>query len=193
MRVAAAVALLLIVAACGSSEPAPVAVDTPAATATPAKQPQAGKAILDAGGVALGRTAATATRFAFGAARADVDKAAEAALGSPPERSAIGECGAGPMEFSEIGGLKLNYLDGKLVGWFAEADPATVTSDGIRPGTMLRDLQIARSAEFVDGSTLEGEFAYVAADGQTIGGFATGEGRDAKIQSLFAGTNCFFR
>ena len=68
-----------------------------------------------------------------------------------------------------------------------------VTTDGIRPGGFMRDLKVARSARMIEGSTLEGEFDYLAADGHTIGGFAKGEGRDAKIASLYAGVNCFFR
>ena len=75
----------------------------------------------------------------------------------------------------------------------AAEGPQVVTSDGIRPGTFMRDLKVARSARMVEGSTLEGEFDYLAADGNTIGGFAKGEGRDAKIDSLYAGVNCFFR
>ncbi|ANY20888.1 hypothetical protein A6F68_02389 [Tsuneonella dongtanensis] len=201
VRVALAVGLAAALAACGRTEPEPVTVETPSssgtataeATTAPAEKPRPGTAILDAEGVALGRTAATATRFAFGTRRQDVDGAAAAALGSAGEQSANGECGAGPMEFTDIGGLKLNYLDGKLVGWFAEADPKAVTSDGIRPGIRFRDLQATRSASLIEGSTLDGEFEYLAADGQTIYGFVSGTGPEAKVQALYAGVNCFFR
>ena len=41
--------------------------------------------------------------------------------------------------------------------------------------------------------TLAGEFEYLAADGRPIHGFVEGEGRDARIASLYAGVNCFFR
>ena len=57
----------------------------------------------------------------------------------------------------------------------------------------MRDLHVSRSARMIPGSTLEGEFEYLAADGRMIGGFASGEGRDARIESLYAGVNCFFR
>lgn len=195
MRIVGAAAVMLTLAACQQQEaapaPAPTASPTDIATAEPAKR-QPGKAILDAGGVALGRTAATATRFAFGAARGEIEAAASALM-VDPRRTTLEECGAGPMAFTEYGGLKLNFQDDRLVGWFADPDPAVVTSDGIRPGILLRDLEVTRSAQFVEGSTLEGEFEYVAADGQRIGGFASGTGRDARIESLYAGVNCFFR
>lgn len=201
VRVSVALALAVALVGCRQEEPAPDPVSPAIARATaglaPAQndsgKPRSGSAILDAGGVALGRTAATARRFAYGAGRSAVDTAAEAALGQSGARSAIGECGAGPMEFTQFGRLKLNYQDGRFVGWFAEADPALVTSDGIRPGIRLRDLQATRSAKFVSDSTLDREFNYLAADGETIGGFAAGDGRDARVESLYAGVNCFFR
>jgi hypothetical protein len=195
VRSAIGVAITLALAACQernvTQAPEPILAPTRATAAEPARH-MPGKAILDAGGVALGRTAATATRFAFGASRSEIEAAARA-LAVDPERSTLDECGAGPMAFTEYGGLKLNFQDDKLVGWFTEADPSAVTSDGIRPGIFLRDLAVTRSAQFIEGSTLEGEFKYIAADGERIGGFASGEGRDARIESLYAGVNCFFR
>jgi hypothetical protein len=164
---------------------------TPSAVATVARE-QSRHAILDAGGLSIGRNPGTAPYYPFGSPRAAVEKAGDAWLG-PAQRSANDECGAGPMEFTRYGGLTLNWQDDTLVGWFAEADPALVTSDGIVPGKPLRDLEMARSARIVKDSTLEGEFDYLAADGREIGGFASGTGRDATIESLYAGVNCFFR
>ncbi|MCT2558843.1 aspartate-semialdehyde dehydrogenase [Tsuneonella sp. YG55] len=149
-------------------------------------------AILDARGLSIGRAPGTAQHFAFGAPRAAVEAAGDAWLGTA-ERSANEECGAGPMAFTRYGGLTLNWQDDRLVGWFAREDPAIVTSDGIVPGKLLRDLEVARSARLIKDSTLEGEFDYLAADGHTIGGFVRGTGRDATIESLYAGVNCFFR
>ena len=97
------------------------------------------------------------------------------------------------MEFTRYGPLTLNYQDGKLAGWFAKEGPQVVTTDGIKPGSFLRDLKVTRSVRMIADSTLQGEFDYLAADGHPIGGFAKGAGRDARIDSLYAGVNCFFR
>ncbi len=169
----------------------PTSASTSAAVA-PIPPSQVRHAILDAGGLSIGRNPGTARHFEFGTPRAVVEKAGDAWLGAG-ERSANEECGAGPMEFTRYAGLTLNWQDDKLVGWLAKPDPAVVTTDGIMPGKLLRDLEVARSARSVEGSTLEGEFDYLAADGHKIGGFATGTGRDATIESLYAGVNCFFR
>lgn len=193
--------LALALVGCGQDNSAPQpsppataparAAPTPTATAT--AQVVVGKAILSAGGAGFGRASASATRFAFGAARAEVEKAADGALGPARERSANDECGEGPLEFTDYPGLRLSFQDGKFEGWLAREDAHVITSDGIRPGTFLRDLRIARSVRFVEGSTLDGEFEYLAADGNWIGGFVNGGGREAKVVSLHAGLTCFFR
>lgn len=175
----------------GSSATTPRPSSTPKAIATvPARSVR--HAILDAKGVALGKNPGTARHYSFGSRRAKVEAAAGEWLG-PPERSANAECGAGPMEFTRYGGLTLNFQGDKLVGWFLREQPHAVSSDGVKPGELLRDLKVTRSVRMIEGSTLDGEFDYLAADGNTIGGFAAGEGRDAVIESLYAGTNCFFR
>jgi hypothetical protein len=167
---------------------------SPVARATHAPAPKPiNKAVLDAGGVTFASSAGKTEEFAFGTPREAVDKVAERFFGPADERSDNAECGAGPMAFSRYGPLTLNFQDDKLVGWLAREGPQVVTSDGIRPGTRMRDLKVARSARMIPDSTLEGEFDYLAADGHSIGGFAVGEGRDAKIDSLYAGVNCFFR
>lgn len=106
-----------------------------------------------------------------------------------PRLSRNGECGAGPMEFAKFGALQLNFLDGKLAGWFADAADNLVTVDGIRPGVSLEDLKSERQVQMAN-DTLEGEFAYYLPGDQSIGGFVDREG---KVMSLNAGVNCFFR
>ena len=191
------VAVLLVTACQPQSERNaewPMQEVSPSVSVTAAQAPRpASKAILSAAGVIFDVPAGKTEEFVLGASRTDVDAAAERTFGSPDERTELAECGAGPMEFSRYGPLTLNFQDGKLVGWFAREGTQVVTSDGIRPGARFRDLKVARSARMIAGSTLEGEFDYLAADGQPIRGFVKGEGRDAKIDSLYAGVNCFFR
>lgn len=188
---------LLALAACDSAAPpaAPVKA-TARATATATAAARAvviRNAIVDAAGIGLGKNAGTAAHFPFGSARGAVEQAAERWLGAPGTHSRFDECGAGPMEFSRYGGLTLNFQDGKFTGWMLKEDPRAVTSDGIGPGAFMRDLEVTRSVSMVPDSTLDGEFTYIAADGQQICGFAVGKGRDAKIASLYAGLTCFFR
>jgi hypothetical protein len=193
VRLYGALAVLLL-AGCNSNDPAPKASAHPADKPTLAAHAKPrNKAVLDAEGVTFDSRAGKTREFEFGAPRAEVDAMAARMFGEPDEQTENKECGAGPMQFSRYGPLTMNFQDGKLVGWLAREGDEVVTSDGIRPGAFMRDLKVARSARMIEGSTLEGEFDYLDADGHTIGGFAKGEGRDAKIASLYAGVNCFFR
>ena len=184
MRCGAAIVALALLAGC---ERAPA----PAKPATPAPK-AATKAVLESDGIIFDPPGGKTAEFMFGIPRIQVERVATRWL-AQPEISANGECGAGPMEFTRYGPLTLNFAQGKFVGWLAEEGPQVVTADGIAPGKMMRDLKVARAARMIPGSTLEGEFEYVAADGKPIGGFVKGAGRDARIVSLYAGTNCFFR
>jgi len=191
---AGVLAAALLVAGC--HDRAAPAADT--RVARPSAQTKAAplkpnRAVLDYEGVTFDSPAGRTTEYNFGAGRAEVDALATRMFGEAADRSVNGECGAGPMEFTRYGPLTLNYQNGKLVGWLAKEGPQVVTTDGIKPGSFLRDLKVTRSVRMIADSTLEGEFDYLAADGHPIGGFAKGKGRDAKIDSLYAGVNCFFR
>ncbi len=148
--------------------------------------------VLSANGVAMIATDGARRVFAFGAPRELVDTAAAQALGQRTNPSENSECGAGAMQFSKIGELTLNYQCGALVGWFADNGPGFATIDGIKPGISIADLKRERPVRRLD-TTLDGEFEYGSADGQTIGGFADGADDAAAVSSLYAGTNCFFR
>ena len=193
MRSVCVLAVLLL-AGCHPADKGPARPAEAVAKPSPSARPKpVSKAVVDADGITFDSRAGKTREINFGATRAEVDAMAERFFGKPDELSENAECGAGPMQFSRYGPLTMNFQNGKLVGWLAREGPEVVTSDGIRPGAFMRDLRIARSARMIEDSTLEGEFDYLAADGHTIGGFATGEGRDAKIASLYAGANCFFR
>lgn len=199
-----AIVLAFALAACGQQPPKPVETPNSEKSETPVAAPSSSKGedaaaaapaiTLTANSIILvgaveGR--GTATTLEFGRDRKTVLDVM--AFDFPaPKLSNLSECGAGPMEFAAYGPLKLNFLDGKLVGWFAEKGDNVVTSDGIRPGVTIGELKGERSVKMLD-STLEGEFEYGTPDGGTIGGFAEGKGDSATITSLHAGTNCFFR
>ncbi|QPD00247.1 hypothetical protein [Qipengyuania soli] len=181
-------ALPLALAACGKSEPAPSpsgSVETASPDAQRASDRLSGaKIVLDANG--LGAKGGIPLRF--GATRTEVDALAAKSFGAEGEKSSNGECGAGPMDFSQYGPLQVAYLDGKFAGWFLRTGGGVVTSDGIRPGITMDALKGERQVREIE-STLPGEFEYTTADYGTIMGFAEG----GKITSLAAGVTCFFR
>lgn len=147
--------------------------------------------MLDAEGLSVG-SGAKRERFPFGSVQADVERAVSEATGKTAKPSSNEECGAGPMQFAQFGGLMLNFQDGKLTGWFADEGDEAVTGDGIRPGIPLSGLQSERSVKRITDSTLEGEIEYAMPDGSTLGGFVS-EGADPRLTSLYAGMSCFFR
>jgi hypothetical protein len=109
------------------------------------------------------------------------------------ERAANAECGAGPMEFTSWEPLTFNFQDGRFVGWTIEHPGDVPTVDGASPGLSRAALEQARDVRPLEGSTLGEEFAYVTPDRGTIGGIFDGEGEDAIVALLYAGTTCFFR
>ena len=183
-RGAAAAVLALLLAGCDAGPP-------------PVPDPVL---VLDAQGVVFRRGAAEYQRFPFGVTRARVERAAAAVYGKGSgRRSANPECGAGPMAFTRYGPIQLNFQDGRLVGWLMEegAVPAADAGQGgggaaIIPGISAAELRARSGARMVAGSALPGEFAYTTPAGR-IGGILRGQGEAARVESLFAGTNCFLR
>ncbi len=200
--------MLIALAACQGEPDAatPVAAASTSAALPPSSAPLAPtgevkqasvrpEVTLSADGIILvnaveGRGAATS--LTFGRDKPTVLDVMRIDFGKP-KLSRLDECGAGPMEFAAWGPLTLNFLDGKLVGWRAEKGAPVVTVDGLQIGNTLAEIKHERSAQRIPGSTLEGEFEYASGDGGTIGGFLDGAGDSAKVVSLHAGTNCFFR
>ena len=183
----------LALAACQSEPPPSEAADGESAgapkVAAPAEQ---GKLRLTGDAVTI--TGPLGTSLAFGSQREAVEKEVSGILGVPGGRDTNGECGAGPMEFTHYpGGLTLNFQDGKLVGWTltSSAQPGGIaTASGIGPGSPASAAIEALAATAIDDSTLGDEFY---SDANSIGGFFAGEGAARTVDSLYAGTTCFFR
>ena len=148
---------------------------------------------LDTGGLMLFDTSTDASLpIPFGSILSDVEQAISAASGV---QSAIGsndECPAGAMEFSNHGLVTLNYQDGYFVGWSTvasddgEAGPATL--DGLSIGTSRAEIEQFHALEAVEDSSLG--YEYFVGDLQII---LSGTGSDARIENMWAGTNCIFR
>lgn len=106
------------------------------------------------------------------------------------------ECGAGPMDSasSPATGLTANFQDGELVGWFFDGDGTLAhTAQDISVGSTRAALEEAMPIEMQTESTLGIEFFSGSGEAGFIGGFLSDESDKAKIESLYSGTNCFFR
>ena len=132
--------------------------------------------------------------FYFAAGQNEVETALAKALGDPLRTGTNGECGAGPMTFTDFaGGLTVHFQEGRLVGWnwhlAQDGDrPATgvVKSAGeVQVGSRRGLTEAAPGYALVEDSTLGEEFAL----GSKLGGFIDGDA----VEMLYAGTQCFFR
>ncbi|WP_339691106.1 aspartate-semialdehyde dehydrogenase [uncultured Parasphingorhabdus sp.] len=106
------------------------------------------------------------------------------------------ECGAGPMDFvsSSATGLTLNFQEGQLVGWFFDGDGKLArTAQDITVGSTRSDLEAALPIEMQTDSTLGIEFFSGSGENGFIAGFLSDESKNATVESLYSGTNCFFR
>jgi hypothetical protein len=138
--------------------------------------------------------AAGAESFFFAAGQAEVEAALAKALGPAIRSGTNGECGAGPVTFTDYpSGLTAHFQETRLVGWNWH-----LAHDGDAPGSgmvkMAGDVQVGgpRSAAqaapgfaMIEGGTLGEEFAI----GENIGGFIEAD----RVAMLYAGTQCFFR
>jgi len=106
------------------------------------------------------------------------------------------ECGAGPMDSASsfATGLTANFQDGELVGWFYDGDGKWAqTAHDITVGSTRSALEQAMPFEMQTDSTLGIEFFSGSGEAGFIGGFLTDDSENATIESLYSGTNCFFR
>lgn len=182
----------LALVAC-SPQPAETTSDAAKASEGAAKPAQIAAGQVRLAGDNITITGPAGTTLAFGSPRDVVDTELARAMGPAFDRSSIDECGAGPMEFTDYsGGLRANFQDSKLVGWTLsreEDESSVMTTMNVGVGTSEQDVKKAYSVQQMTDSTLGDEF--YTSDG--VGGFFTSNGSGKVVESLFAGTNCFFR
>lgn len=141
------------------------------------------------------KTSGKASLLAFGVPRAQAETALANVAGTEDDRSINAECGAGAMEFTRYDAMTLNFQDGKFAGWFLGNEPGAdsySTMTGIAIGTTRTKAKESVAIIDVEDSTLGEEFSIGTGD-KVIGGMFAAPGDAAKIDALFAGTNCFFR
>ena len=141
------------------------------------------------------KTSGKTSLLAFGVPRAQAETALANVAGKADDRSTNEECGAGPMEFTRYDAMTLNFQDGKFAGWFLGNEPGAnlySTMSGIAVGTTRAKAKESASIVDLEDSTLGEEFS-IGTGENLIGGMFAAPGDAAKIDALFAGTNCFFR
>ena len=160
--------------------------------AAPAK-PAAVSVTVDGKGLSLAAKAGKPVRLGFGLGRSAAGKALSV-LG-PAKVGTTAECDGGPVTAAKYAnGLTVNYMDGKLAGWWLDK-PATgvATAKGIRPGSSRAAMMKAHRVESFD-SSLGDEFQ-ADADSEGEGGFGGffDEKDKNKVAELYAGAICVGR
>lgn len=202
MRKLPTLIMIGLLAACKPAPEKPAAADdsTPPPTMPEAKAdgPAAATTAVSLDGEGLrfvDKASGKASLLAFGVPRAQAEEALARVTGKADDRSTNEECGAGPMEFTRYDAMTLNFQDGKFAGWFLGNEPgadAFSTMSGIAIGTTRAKAGESVSIVMAEDSTLGEEFSIGTGD-NSIGGMFAEPGDTAKIDALFAGTNCFFR
>lgn len=146
--------------------------------------------ILDAQGVVFAGSDATYARFPFGSPRTEIEQAAEVVYGEGVAlRSASQGCGAGPMVFTSYGPIQLAFQQGEMVGWTMRRGAVAATEDSIAPGMTRAALERVTTVHMESDPNQPGKFAYRTPAGP-IRGMLTGNGSQARVEALFAGTVC---
>lgn len=187
-------AAALALAGCGESAPEGAAEGSDRAMQETPNLPADPAGVVRLRGDGLEVTGPLGTMLTFGSLRTPVEVELAKVLGEARDAGTNTECGAGPIAFTEYpGGLTLNFQEGALVGWSLRDDEGEgadiATTEGIALDSSEAELAAAYEVEMMEGSTLGEEFT--TPDG--INGFLTGEGAQREVESLHAGTNCFFR
>ncbi|TIX50289.1 hypothetical protein [Alteraurantiacibacter aquimixticola] len=122
----------------------------------------------------------------FGSLREATEATLAGVLGDVLSRQEYEECPGGPLAVTEYAGLSLTFNeDDRFVGWFARA-PYT-------PADSRSAMLAADGVMLEEDSTLGEEFTIGDPAGPIISGLFAGEGDDAAVEALWAGTNCIFR
>jgi hypothetical protein len=184
----AAAALLL--AGCDQSAAPPARNNAAAARSAPDPSPSADQAAAGAPRIEQGALVYTLAgnglepRLAFGMPQREVVAAATAVFGPPTATEHNEECGEGPMDFVNFGGLSLGFQQGRFAGWsLSEGHPSLRTAGGLAigaPRSALGDAEIDRD------STLGPEFSI-----GDVGGLL--DPREREVIALWAGLPCQFR
>lgn len=201
MRRLTTLVLIGLLAACKPAADKAPAEKEPAAPPMPAAKADGPAAATTAVGLDgeglrfIDKASGKASLLAFGTPRAQAEEALARVMGTLDDRSTNEECGAGTMEFTRFDAMTLNFQQDKFVGWFLGNEPGAdhySTMSGIAIGTTRAKTGESVKLVAIEDSTLGEEFSLGEGE-NVVGGMFAAPGETAKIDALFAGTNCFFR
>ena len=174
IRGAAAFAVALLLVGCGGEPPPSVAYNL----------------ILDAQGVVFAGADASYARFPFGSPRSEIEQAAGVVYGEAAAvRSVSRVCAAGSMAFTSYGPIQLAFQQGKLAGWTMRRGATAAAEGSLAPGITRAQLERLTAIQMVSDPAQPGEFVYRTPAG-AIRGVLMGNGPQARVEALFAGTVC---
>ncbi|GGD49272.1 hypothetical protein GRI62_07510 [Erythrobacter arachoides] len=188
MRNLAFLALPLALAACSPAADGDAANDIdPAAEQTADSAGEtAGEGVLDlqaTGIIVPAQGGFEELSVPFGSMRVATEATLASILGEPTGTTEGGDDCAYPS--TQYEGMTLVFEEDAFVGYMARAPYVPQLSRA----EMLEDSMV----EMQEGSTLGQEFIIGSPDGPMISGLFSGEGDNAIVETLWAGTNCIFR
>jgi len=159
-----------------------------------ATAPAAKTLVLRAEGLSIiGGGLKAPVRASFDMTQAEAIKVVSSIRGPATKSGTIEDCGSGtPMDYAKFrGGLELDFIDGKFVGWILDdtGDKALKTVKGIGLGSSRAAFKAAYPTATVEESTLGTEYA---SDDAGSGLFDTARA-DAHITNMWAGQTCIAR
>lgn len=135
----------------------------------------------------------TPIRATFDMTRAEAIKVVSSIRGPATKAGTIEDCGSGtPMDYAKFrGGLELDFLDGKFVGWILDdnGDKTLKTVKGIGLGSTRAAFKAAYPAATIEESTLGTEYASDDAGS----GLFDSDKAGARITNMWAGQTCIAR
>lgn len=147
--------------------------------------------MLSHGGLAVGaRGLHPSQYYAFGRPQAEIVAMATNIRGRPTGSGRNEECGEGPIDYVDFGNLRVNFQNGRFVGWDASPGNPPVRDEwGLGIGSPRGELEDENDAPLrVERSTLGIEFSSGG-----YGGLLSSTRPDARVTDLWAGLICAFR
>lgn len=147
--------------------------------------------MLMQGGLAVGtRGLHPGLSYAFGRPQAEIVAMATEIRGRPTGSGRNGECGEGPIDYVDFGNLRVNFQNGRFVGWDTSPDGPPVRDEwGLGIGSPRSELEDENDAPLrIERTTLGIEFSSGG-----FGGLLSSTRADATVTDLWAGLICAFR
>lgn len=128
--------------------------------------------------------------YAFGRPQAEIVAMATSVRGRQTGAGRNEECGEGPIDYVDFGNLRVNFQNGRFVGWDASPGDVPVRDEwGLGIGSPRAELEDENDAPLrVERSTLGVEFSSGG-----YGGLLSSARPDATVTDLWAGLICAFR